>query len=287
LEANHVELVDSEVINNHSTSSSGGVEVGTGVIRRCVFIGNTTDLQVGVEHKGGALSIRDGEVTNCLFVGNEAYKGGAIFTHGVRDRHSHLIVSNVTVTNCTFVGNEATSGSGGAIFRELQPLSVYNCIIWDCGPEPLAGGVHYFLGIRHNILQGGLPNAAGWPEDPDVYSDLLDVAPGFVDAGNGDYRLAADSPAIDIGWAEVAPDVDLEGDPRPQGEGHDLGAYEYPSDIPFGDVDRNLKVDALDVQVVINAVLGLSKTQHADLNDDDRYDALDVQLVINAVLGVP
>jgi hypothetical protein len=54
-----------------------------------------------------------------------------------------------------------------------------------------------------------------------------------------------------------------------------------------GDVDRSGRCDAIDVQLVINAVLRLNALDAADLNYDTKSDAIDVQLVINAVLNLP
>lgn len=51
----------------------------------------------------------------------------------------------------------------------------------------------------------------------------------FVDAGADDYHLAPGSPAIDAGIAVLEVTDDLEGRPRPQGAGYDIGAYEFPS----------------------------------------------------------
>ncbi|MCK4470249.1 MAG: CSLREA domain-containing protein, partial [Anaerolineae bacterium] len=50
---------------------------------------------------------------------------------------------------------------------------------------------------------------------------------GHRNAANRDYHLTAYSPAIDAGAAEGAPTVDLDGVSRPQGEGYDIGSYEY------------------------------------------------------------
>ncbi len=53
----------------------------------------------------------------------------------------------------------------------------------------------------------------------------------FVNAGANNYQLAAGSPAIDKGVASLngkpAPSTDLAANPRPSGNGFDIGAYEY------------------------------------------------------------
>ncbi len=49
----------------------------------------------------------------------------------------------------------------------------------------------------------------------------------FVQPGKFDFRLRAGSSAIDAGSADLAPQVDILGHPRGQGNGVDLGAYEY------------------------------------------------------------
>jgi hypothetical protein len=52
------------------------------------------------------------------------------------------------------------------------------------------------------------------------------------------------------------------------------------------DVDGNGKVDAVDVQLVINAVLTSRAPYDCDVNDDGSLNAIDIQLVINAALGL-
>ena len=53
------------------------------------------------------------------------------------------------------------------------------------------------------------------------------VSPGFVDAAAGNYHLADDSLLIDAGTTVSQPDRDFEGDPRPIGVSHDIGADEW------------------------------------------------------------
>ncbi len=52
------------------------------------------------------------------------------------------------------------------------------------------------------------------------------------------------------------------------------------------DINGDNFVNALDIQLVVNAALGGQPNQDADVNGDTFVNALDIQLVVNAVLGV-
>ncbi|MFA7692307.1 MAG: hypothetical protein GX117_00580 [Candidatus Hydrogenedentes bacterium] len=53
--------------------------------------------------------------------------------------------------------------------------------------------------------------------------------PDFVNPSAGDFRLSSTSPCMDAGTSdgEDIPSTDIDGVPRPQGAGIDMGAYEY------------------------------------------------------------
>ncbi len=53
-----------------------------------------------------------------------------------------------------------------------------------------------------------------------------------------------------------------------------------------GDVNGDEAINAVDVQLVINAALGLPFHGEPDINADDAIDAVDIQLVVNAALGL-
>ncbi|MCD4697955.1 MAG: T9SS type A sorting domain-containing protein, partial [Bacteroidales bacterium] len=59
--------------------------------------------------------------------------------------------------------------------------------------------------------------------------DLNSIAedPLFVNLSENDFHLTENSPCIDAGDSINAPDFDFDGNPRPQGAGYDIGAYEY------------------------------------------------------------
>jgi hypothetical protein len=74
-------------------------------------------------------------------------------------------------------------------------------------------------------------NGSNWRLLTGTQSGTVTADPKFVNyqaSGNGDYHLAATSPAIDAGTSEGAPPDDFEGTPRPQGAGWTIGPYERP-----------------------------------------------------------
>ncbi|MCB9479513.1 MAG: hypothetical protein H6683_07495 [Deltaproteobacteria bacterium] len=143
---------------------------------------------------------------------------------------------DVTLFNNIFISEQASS--------EGAPLQVY--------ANP--GGATPVIVLRNNDLIGDQPdcfmdtqvgsgcvetladlNECNWPYCDDA-SDNIDDGPMFVDSDNGDYHLSSDSPLIDAGLdvtATLPSDLldfalyDFENDPRPMGDGWDIGADEY------------------------------------------------------------
>ncbi len=86
---------------------------------------------------------------------------------------------------------------------------------------------YWWNNVRYSSL-------AAW-ESAGAQVGNFDCLPGFVDPGNEDLHLAAESPCIDRGTPDSAAAEDYEGTPRPQGPGYDAGACEF---IPLGIADR-------------------------------------------------
>jgi hypothetical protein len=107
-----------------------------------------------------------------------------------------------------------------------------------------------------------------------------------MDLAAGDLRLLAGSAAIDvIDPAAGLPVADLRGVWRPQGAGHDLGAFEYGVG-PEPDLNGDGRVDIGDYFLIDRgAAMGLSGLRNGDANWDGVIDADDYAVVDRAFLA--
>jgi len=218
------------------------------VFRDCLYSGNTAG---GV---GGAVMQATASATppswiNCVFAANSASgNGGAMYVN---------TGCKADLVNCTVAGN-ASGGSGGGIFvLGSGPATVRNGIVWDNSPTGIVGA----NATSYTCHQGALAGAGNIVLDP-----------GFVDAADGDLRLAAGSPCVDAGnttllVSSVATDFD--GEPRavnvvdaPSGVAAfgyfiDMGAFEFPAASPVptcpGDVNGDGLVDGADLGLLLGA----------------------------------
>ncbi len=172
-------------------SALAGGGLARGYAFECIFEDNYS------RDDGGALFWSHAE--NCLLSGNYSYNTGG--------QSAGAAMYASTNVNCTIVGNRARSG--GIVGRSL----LNNCIIYgntcDSGE------------VVCDTSAGGTPTSM---------TSCYTNNPGFVDAANGDYRLAAGSPCIDAGDnAYVTTATDLAGNTRIANGTVDIGCYEYGS----------------------------------------------------------
>lgn len=131
-------------------------------------------------------------------------------------------------------------------------------LTWDSNSEPDIAGykLHYGNSSRSYADAKDIPGAAQQPE-------------GKLNLPVGKWYIAVtayNAAGMESGYSnEVSIDVG-------------------PPNITNCDPNADGVVDALDIQLVINAVLGSACTT-CDIIADGNIDALDVQLIINVVLG--
>ncbi len=223
---------------NNSTFDLNGAERGAGIgfasgdgktvkdrltISNSKFFDNTSTIQ------GGALNISNIDsifITNCLMNDNTANgdgNGGAISFNS-----SDTLPVYANIMNTTFANNIGALASNIAPWEDtttagdltivmqntiLHDLFSKNYVIEDGSPTLISNGGNL---SSDNTAMAAFTNT----------NDVNLTDPMFVDAGNRDYRLQYNSPAVNQGLAtNGAPMTDINGDVR---NGMiDMGAIEY------------------------------------------------------------
>jgi len=260
-----------EIRENQAIRSGGGIG-GYGGTDPVITV-TSSRIVKNISQQGGGVFLAFGEPTitfvSCLIDRNKVVHpfywtigGGVVVSPSNR----------ATFWNCVIYENEAPTGTGGGLACILSLANIRNCTIY--GNRDIDG-----VSLQSNVLSGssGLPGTSiNLIED---YAEplasntwrVIEADPGFVDPdgpdnvpGNADddFRLSANSPAIDAGYVLPSmPDggVDADGMPRvvddptrpntPLLTGSlgpiDLGMYEYQADC-----DSNGIVDSVDLLAV-------------------------------------
>ena len=254
-------MIECTISGNISDSYGGGVRCenrSNPLIEGCTFTGNTAIYGGGLSFKnsspvvknclikwntgdsnGGGIDCRynsEPYITGCIITSNHAglgtfggYGGGVYCAED--DAEPNII-------NCIVTGNSSTWYGGGFYINEKAHPKIINCTV-SGNSGSIAGGIYVgtegTVTVRNCIFWGDSSHEM-WEEDYDItYSNIeggysgegnIDSDPLFMDADEGDYRIVQTSPCIDSGTSEDAPVIDFEGDPRPWGDGHDMGADE-------------------------------------------------------------
>lgn len=215
---------------------------------------------------------------------------------------ANLPVENVVAVNNIWSDATGTMGAGNGGSNDFSDTPVGEVasfeldtnLYWNGGvPIPVDESEVVNITDDDNAITGDpllvAPNAVTlprWVEGANMFADgSSSIREAFVALATTFGAPGNPGPAIETGRGDIAPASDLLGNPR---DGMpDIGAIEASLGGPlFADVDQSGFVNAVDIQLVINAVLGVTTNANADVNNDGATNAIDIQLVINAVLGL-
>ena len=148
-------------------------------------------------------------------------------------------------TNCIFLNNYiAIDFNDDGEDTDVDNNAFYNCV-FDGGNTLVNVERNNYDNLMANSIVTGFSRletgSNGYTLNFDfTYSDFynngfampagtgnINADPQFVDSTLNDYHLLAGSPCIDTGTSNGAPATDFDGQVRPQGNGLDMGAYEY------------------------------------------------------------
>ncbi|TAK01690.1 MAG: right-handed parallel beta-helix repeat-containing protein [Candidatus Manganitrophaceae bacterium] len=137
----------------------------------------------------------------------------------------------VEIINNTLVGRPAAAVHGIAVGNPgvgtSRKVRIKNNILvnWGEAIQNRESG-NSFAEVSHNLFSGNLKNYDLEPIPGAGAGDRSDP-PGFNDPAVNDYHIRPDSPAVDGGDPTEIPAVDIDGQPRPEGNGVDIGADEF------------------------------------------------------------
>lgn len=198
-------LIDCDVKDNYAMYQGGGLYFSTAV--SCQILDNRVgDTNLWRNANGGGAY--GGSLINCLVANNVIDSNNYCEGGGT---------CNSDLYNCTVVKNVAYgNGYGGGVHRGC----LYNTIVYG------------------NFAEYGkdIGNLSSWY----IRNSLVGEDPGFIDAENGDYRLAENSPCIDAGSnSYVLGDTDLDGNERIIHYTVDIGCYEHELTTPERDTEAD------------------------------------------------
>lgn len=186
-------------------------------------------IQHNEAERGGGLYVRghtsESTMTNNVIAFNKAITGGALYIDGGGSGASHHIVNNTIVSNTT--ASRLPINFGGIYCNGPNVTVLVNLILWNNGTDVGGEGCPGF--VEFSMIGNGPTN--GQNNIPIL------SAPRFKNAAIGDFHLLTDSLAIDHGTTSFAPDIDFDGESRPQGETIDIGADE--ANVPGGELARS------------------------------------------------
>ncbi len=224
-------------------------------IKYCTFRNNYA-------HRGGGAGVKNATISHCTFRNNNAYwLGGGLLCEG-----------NATIKHCVFSSNDSF-----AITVRYSTSLISNCIIWNNygyyeADIYLESGA---LTVVHSDVEGG--EAGVWKNSQTLnwHESNIDANPKFVDMMNYNFNLQWDSPCINAGDPNYAPepnDFDIHGEPRVMNGRIDIGPDEV--DGTPSDFTRNGIVDLDDLNILMQAWLSETGTgnwnEMCDLVSDDQ-----------------
>ena len=251
-ESSSIEVTNNEVFNDGAGDVGGeGIDIKSGSSNVLVRGNHVHDLdELGIyvdafERHSHDIIIEDNLVNDCkgygIAIGNE--EGGllenVIVRNNVTYRNSSMgivlydwmpgfshPVRNVLIVNNTSVGNSPDGGWGAGIAvlnGDARGVVIRNNISVNNGYAQIldeSGGAE--ISASNNLISGPTNSGSELAGSARIVADPL-----FVDAAAHNYRLSANSPAIDAGIAQAAPDSDYDGTKRPINGAVDIGAFEY------------------------------------------------------------
>lgn len=238
----------------------GGIELARSdrtTVKRCTF--TAIDLGDGLGGNGahmwlGPVSL---DADSCIIENNIGFGTGSDYLFGpfLAVRGSSTMVRHNSALYFGMAGIAMLDGGNNTVINNAIDCNVGIACI-NVFSNAVADSGHY---IEFNDLYAADPvakyrwdgvsydNLADW-EAASGQSNNIDSVPGFAEPDSEDLHLLGGSACIDAATPVNASPEDHDGNPRPQGDGYDMGAFEYLSGGVSGAPDVPHAQDAIMVR---------------------------------------
>jgi len=236
-----VATLSGNTIAYNSANCGGGLflSCSAATLSSNVVTSNTANLR-----GGGLLLLHSGDavLNGSTIIANTADEGGGLYL----DKES-----DATLTNNIVAGNQASTAGSGLYIQASSPRLLHTTIASNSGGDGSGfyvtneGAVYSSVALTNTILANhtlGINVTVGnvvtlngvlWYNNTPNYGGTGSISvtneytgtPAFVDPDAWDYHISLTSQARDKG-VPAGVDDDIDGEPRPQGNGYDIGADE-------------------------------------------------------------
>lgn len=108
------------------------------------------------------------------------------------------------------------------------------------------------------------------PDSIEIYGNMINTYPDFVDINNFNFHIQGSSPCIDSGFVQFAPLYDFDMNERPIGAGFDIGAYEYSATyIEEENILNKLEASAINYRNLL-IFYSVSRKEHINISVYDQ-----------------
>jgi len=208
-------VVGCTIINNRGEYSNNGigVNINGGTISGCVITNNFNSYVLYAQGAGGVYSAGTVTIERTLIAGNAAGESSTSPSRSTYSQAGGIFVGGgtCTISHCTIADNIGVDWGG---IRQLgSTVRVSDSIVWrnlDMGYSKLTTGAANVVKYDKNIANIADANIVRTCTTIDfgAVNGNKTCDPLFVDADAGDYRLAANSPCLGMGYTdETGPSV--------------------------------------------------------------------------------
>lgn len=230
---NHIHHIGRDTYAGEWNSGGGGIYLGTGTSHYTFdsnvwhHIGRLPSGHPYDYNRDHAIYTHGNQTTiiNNIFYSIEA--GWSILIAGSAEGHQDYVISNNV-----FAGANPQRDGQLLVKERAENILIQNNIFYETRNSGITGssaGPQKSVLVRNNLFSPNVVIALPYYPENWVIEDnnIEGQDPLFTNPASFDFHLQKSSPAIDVGASADCPELDIEGNNRPLGNGFEIGAYEF------------------------------------------------------------